>query len=619
MVVAVVSALVGAGLVPPAPATAATTGGYVRVSRTFAKVVPLRTRGYYPEDGCLFAASAACKTASGNYRKEATAQARAIRRLSSVRHMLASPLPNTFSDMDQVQWEVAPAPDSTYAPDNTSEPPEPPDPAPLAPPNCDQNTGWRIDIATDDPKPVVNNVVGMMEVKDWALGTKIDEVNDQLNCYKFKGEQYAGQFGTGIRFDRSTELNVPQLDTGHPWSESYLGAAGEVWCVWADPVVSAVTAGNIYFALATDATIPELVRDYTPGCDVEADRESKEAYKKYGAAAATTIMLGIITARKVAMTRSKETKAPVISPEAQTTDNEEVPVGMGHWAVTAPKAGTPTTLQMCYGDGVCETRPIPAGSDSRTFTFSHTFSATGTYGQLATLVESGASTASTTHVSGSSSVTISPSAQVTQGPASWTVTVKQDPARTTHLTFDYGYRTYLRSYPSESGVLIPQGSGYSTFTFSYWFNFLALDPTPQVQRAVIEETGAKTEALTAYGPKGAAPVIAVLNAVEGRTGPVVYGPAHYRVIAPKDPARPTTLWLWYGDAYPGYPYAPDEIVTVPQGTGVATFDFWHSFPIKGLPGPIPGVGEPVRTRWYFQIAEIAETGAFGQAVTEHVC
>lgn len=62
MVLAVVSSLVGAGLVlPPAPATALSTGDYVRVSRSFAKVVPLRTRGYYPEDSCLFDAVAACK------------------------------------------------------------------------------------------------------------------------------------------------------------------------------------------------------------------------------------------------------------------------------------------------------------------------------------------------------------------------------------------------------------------------------------------------------------------------------------------------------------------------------------------------------------------------------
>ena len=34
-----------------------------------------------------------------------------------------------MSDIDGVQWEVAPDPDATYAPDNTGEPPEPPDPA----------------------------------------------------------------------------------------------------------------------------------------------------------------------------------------------------------------------------------------------------------------------------------------------------------------------------------------------------------------------------------------------------------------------------------------------------------------------------------------------------------
>lgn len=394
MVVAVVSSLVGTGLVlPPAPATALSTGDYVRVSRSFAKVVPLRTRGYYPEDGCLFDAVAACKTASGNYRKEATAQARAIRRLSSTRHMLDAPLPNSMADVDEVQWEVAPAPDSTFAPDNTAEPPEPPDPAPLAPPNCDQDTAWRIDIATDRPNSVSNDVVGMMEVKAWGLGLNVDAASSQLNCYKFKAEQYASRFGTGIRFNRSTELNVPQLDTGHPWSEAYLGAVGEVWCVWADPLLSNRTNGNIYFALATDPTIPELVRDYTPGCDADAARQSKKAYKKYGAAAAATILLGVITARKIAMNAAQKTKALAIDPPVQKTDDEdeEVPAYTGHYAVTAPKASTGTTLQMCYGDGYCETRAIPSGTDSRTFVFSHTFSGTGiTYRQTTRIVQTGA-------------------------------------------------------------------------------------------------------------------------------------------------------------------------------------------------------------------------------------
>lgn len=70
------------------------------------QTVPLRTRGYL-NDGCLVAA-ADCRAASGRYRPEATAQARAIRRLSATRGALISP---------RVQWEVSRDPDTDCAPE----------------------------------------------------------------------------------------------------------------------------------------------------------------------------------------------------------------------------------------------------------------------------------------------------------------------------------------------------------------------------------------------------------------------------------------------------------------------------------------------------------------------
>ncbi|HVE46664.1 MAG TPA: right-handed parallel beta-helix repeat-containing protein [Acidimicrobiales bacterium] len=85
----------------------------------------------------------------------------------------------------------------------------------------------------------------------------------------------------------------------------------------------------------------------------------------------------------------------VITPPAQTTSSS------ASWTVKAGQDTTrTTTLKMEYGDGASETRSIPQGSSTSTFTFSHTFSATGTYGQTATIVETGAESvpAATQHV-----------------------------------------------------------------------------------------------------------------------------------------------------------------------------------------------------------------------------
>ncbi|HVE45126.1 MAG TPA: hypothetical protein VNA57_00060 [Acidimicrobiales bacterium] len=68
----------------------------------------------------------------------------------------------------------------------------------------------------------------------------------------------------------------------------------------------------------------------------------------------------------------------VITPAAQTTSS-----GDATWTVKAGQdsAGA-TTLKMEFGDGLSETRTIPQGSVTSTFTFSHRFiSGTGTYRQ----------------------------------------------------------------------------------------------------------------------------------------------------------------------------------------------------------------------------------------------
>ncbi len=86
---------------------------------------------------------------------------------------------------------------------------------------------------------------------------------------------------------------------------------------------------------------------------------------------------------------------PSISPAAQTTTSS----GTASWTVNAPQnKNRPTTLSMAYGDGASETRSIPQGTSISTFKFDdHTFNATRTYIQRATVVETGASSTSTTY------------------------------------------------------------------------------------------------------------------------------------------------------------------------------------------------------------------------------
>lgn len=100
---------------------------------------------------------------------------------------------------------------------------------------------------------VSNSGVGMMEVKNWGSGLNIGRVNDQLTCYKFKAEQYASQFGT--KFNRSTELNVPQLDTGRPQLEdaSFAGPHGDP-PVLLSPLQFSTCVGKLLTATLHDAS-----------------------------------------------------------------------------------------------------------------------------------------------------------------------------------------------------------------------------------------------------------------------------------------------------------------------------------------------------------------------------
>ncbi|HVL99536.1 MAG TPA: hypothetical protein VM324_09630 [Egibacteraceae bacterium] len=214
------------------------THPYGRTKRTFPKQggtrAELGTRGYFPDYQCL-TSSDPCLSRAGNFRPEATAQARVIRALGSKAHTPVAPLPNHLIELDRVQWEVAPLPHDVYAPDHDN------------PTDWEKDCGdtWRVDVAVDDG----GDSTGIVEVRRWSPSVH-DAVRDRLICYIGKAD------AVGFRFIPHAELNVVL------WARSYRDNVGASWCVWApDPLQNA--AGHVYFAPRFET--PPDVRQ-RPGC-----------------------------------------------------------------------------------------------------------------------------------------------------------------------------------------------------------------------------------------------------------------------------------------------------------------------------------------------------------------
>lgn len=92
---------------------------------------------------------------------------------------------------------------------------------------------------------------------------------------------------------------------------------------------------------------------------------------------------------------SVTSSAPAIEPITQTADSD----GKAEYTIIAPlHPDMVSTLRMDYGDGSYEFASIPQGSGTYTIDVSHSFFATGTYRQGATIVETGNSATSTTQV-----------------------------------------------------------------------------------------------------------------------------------------------------------------------------------------------------------------------------
>lgn len=219
----------------PAPGIAAAET-YRRTDQLFFDA-RLQTRGYLP-DLCL-EADTACMSRAGNFRPEATAQAKVVQYLDFAHN---EPRPAYSQISRWVHWEVAPNPDAIYAPDK-DDPPDPPD----LPEGSER---WRIDVV-DQRDPSGGEI---FEVKRWTGPATQEKVTEQLRNYVARANQYDSR----LKFVRSRRLAEAL------WSRTYSDRAGGIWCVWADPDKEA-HPGNVYFARSTD-TIPAEVRSRTPGC-----------------------------------------------------------------------------------------------------------------------------------------------------------------------------------------------------------------------------------------------------------------------------------------------------------------------------------------------------------------
>lgn len=76
-----------------------------------------------------------------------------------------------------------------------------------------------------------------------------------------------------------------------------------------------------------------------------------------------------------------------VYPREQQADAQ----GQARWVVTAPEGEEASSAGLCYGDGACETRTVPAGEHSTALGFSHVFEQPGTYQQDPRVVGTAAS------------------------------------------------------------------------------------------------------------------------------------------------------------------------------------------------------------------------------------
>ncbi|HVL53438.1 MAG TPA: hypothetical protein VM344_04205 [Vitreimonas sp.] len=213
-----------------AAAQTTTAVDYSRTDRSFGPGTSLRTRGYYPDYGCLRSWSPGVTATTKSFRPEATAQARVIQELgarSAGSVTLRPPLSNAFVEQDEVQWEVGPGPDTPEA-----SAPEVLDPNDGDIPEdeiCDPAKPWRVDVVVDDPA-----ASGIFEVRRWSSDSDVQtRVGNRLDRYVCQGDLI------GLELKRDPRLNGPNF-----WSAAYPDTNGDIWCAWGDPDAEN-GAGNI--------------------------------------------------------------------------------------------------------------------------------------------------------------------------------------------------------------------------------------------------------------------------------------------------------------------------------------------------------------------------------------
>lgn len=290
--------------------------------------VQLQTRGYIDDD-CLHQDAPCLTQYLDKLKPEATAQAKAIRQLEFMYKKTFDPLIDR--NIDWIQWEVGPS-----------------------------SNAWRVDIVVENPG--LPQPFGMMEVKNWQGGAAVAQVDSQLQGY------ITSASSVNIAARRHDELNVAQ------WSKAYVDDTGNVMCVWADKDAFN-HPGNIYFAPASDSTIPVDVECKGANSQAVTDGKNDEQTAQANASLAPP--------------------KPMILPLVEKTKDDK----KGKWHISAPRTGNvPTTVRVCYGDGACQNTAVAAGPGVAYFYATHTYITVGSFTVRATMLETGAFTEGTTTV-----------------------------------------------------------------------------------------------------------------------------------------------------------------------------------------------------------------------------
>lgn len=208
----------------------------------------------------------------------------------------------------------------------------------------------RVDVVVEDLSQP--DSFGIIEIKIWE-----DQADVQPRILEYV--QVAKNNGLSARAEN--RLNLPDAAHGRTmaWAKPYLNGS-YMWCAWADPLL----AGNVYFWPANDEGVPH--ENYKAQC-LNADDE--EVRKRAEGEAAADAM-------KRMRDESVGTRSVMVFDAVGMTDQH----GKETYVVTVLEQPTKARVELCYGDGTCDTASIPQGPGTQIFSFAHTFLAPSTGG-----------------------------------------------------------------------------------------------------------------------------------------------------------------------------------------------------------------------------------------------